>query len=143
MLKIDLDAIDKPIDCLIEEQLSKLGYPICFGAQYPSILSNILNVGNPEEYFKTIFNIPKEQRSKIDVSIITDDPIFNQNKQYILTKETEKKLNEIKTELIDKHVKHLTKCIQCDLFEKCGKITTNYLLTVLIEEIKSNKEKRG
>jgi len=132
---VNVDAVGTSLDTLVEQYLTELSIPVCFGNMIPPILLRTIVIDDIE-LFKPRGSVSSDA---VAIEHIEDCIVGAESKDrirksdLILTKEGEAEILEYKKGKAAKYVEQLVRCQSCDLIDICDRLTKNYLKFIEVE----------
>jgi hypothetical protein len=130
-IKINLNEVDESVSEICGKKLEEKSYPKCFGNMTLPILKDIVVVNNED------YNILKIRDSLLSEDIVECSPklveLFSPSEtSFALDQKSINAIKKIKEDRTDSFVKTIDMCYKCKFQEFCYKVTSNYLLSILI-----------
>jgi len=130
-IKINLNELDESVSSICSKKLEEKGYPKCFGNMTLPILKDTIVVNNED------YNILKIRDSILSEDIVECSPklvetLIPSPNSFVLNQRSIDEIKKLKEDRINSFIEILDNCCKCKFQEVCYKITSNYLLSILI-----------
>jgi len=130
-IKINLNEIDESVSEICRKKLEEKGYPQCFGNMTLPILKDTIVVNNED------YNILKIRDSLLTEDIVECSPklvetLLPSPNPFALDQKSINAIKKLKEDRINSYVETIDACNKCMYKDFCYKITSNYLLSILI-----------